>query len=89
MTRTSRRFPPADAFDPDVLDVMGEAFEIAWNFVERSSDHRSSTQPSVLRDILARNIILSARLGETSKVALANFAIGRLRAQTQLNASRF
>jgi hypothetical protein len=81
MNKPLRQFPSTDAFGPESLDVMSEAFDIAWNFVERSS-HPQSADRSVLRDSLARNIILSARLGETSKVALANFAIGRLRTET-------
>jgi hypothetical protein len=82
MNKPLRRFANNNAFGPEALGVMSEAFDIAWSFVERS--HPPSTGDSaVLREILARNIIMSARLGETSKVALANFAIVRLRSETR------
>jgi hypothetical protein len=73
---------PAESFSPEVLDMMSDAFEIAWTFVERSSQP-SSTERSGIREVLARHIVMSAKLGETSKVRLANFAIGRLRADTE------
>jgi hypothetical protein len=85
--QSSRRIQSNDSFSPEALDMMSEAFEIAWNFVERSTAPAMSER-SALREVLARNIVLSARLGETNKVALANFAIVRLRADSQPRRSR-
>ena len=73
--------PPVESFSPETLDVLSEAFEIAWTFVERTSAPPLAER-SALREILARNIVISARKGVTNKVALANFAIGQLGADT-------
>jgi hypothetical protein len=71
--------PLGPAFTPEEVAVLCDAFDAAWDFVQRFSD---ATYPerSVVRQGLARDIIMSARLGETHKVALANFAIRRFRA---------
>lgn len=77
---TISHHPPVESFSPETLNVLSEAFEIAWTFVERSSAPPLAER-SALREILARNIVISARRGVTNKVALANFAIGKLGAE--------
>jgi hypothetical protein len=70
----------AGAFGPDTLEAMGTALDLAWSFVQRSSDAPVRAAESV-REILARNVIKSAQFGARTKLQMASYAIGRLRAQ--------
>lgn len=65
------------SFGPETVDDMALALDLAWNFVRRTD--LDSADGADVREFLARQIFLSARLGETRKVALANDAIRRLR----------
>jgi hypothetical protein len=65
------------AFSPEALIVMGHAFDSAWISLEpRRARHGGDDE--ALREMLALNILMAARLGETNEDALAHSAVRRL-----------
>lgn len=66
------------AFSPEALVVMGHAFDTAWASLRPRRALRDG-DVAILRESLAHNIVMAARLGEANEVALAHSAVRRLR----------
>jgi hypothetical protein len=64
--------------DPDTIKVMDEAFRLAWQF-SRSDPILGEIDQTVLRDSLARELLLSVRTGERNARRLADSVIATLR----------
>ena len=54
-------FVQADAFDPETVAVMGEAFEAALKEFDETG------QTTAVREAVARRIIYAAKLGERDR----------------------
>jgi hypothetical protein len=72
------RFTQQGAFGPEATAAMGQAFDAACE------ELRCTSQPEVIRELIARLIIAAASRGELDpirlrKVALAGFTIFRPR----------
>ena len=73
-----RPIPSAPAFSSEAVALMGEAFDAAWIMVQEPTAPHSAA--SGLREQLAHYILMGARMGETSTLALAHAAVERLHA---------
>jgi hypothetical protein len=60
---------PADAFDPEVLEVLGKAYDMALAALQDAG------QPEVVREVLARRIIKAAKKGERDTAKLCAVAL--------------
>ena len=76
-----------EEFDPKLLVTMGEAFDLAWEFIEKSAYPISDDREDA-RFQLASAVVHLAREGQTNKFILTNRAIGVLRDAEQLRRSR-
>jgi hypothetical protein len=57
------------------------ALELAWTFIQRSQRVKDREADDA-RETVAREVLIAAQLGATSKAELANFAIRRYRIRT-------
>jgi hypothetical protein len=60
---------PADAFDPDALEALGMAYDMAL-----ASLHDVG-QPDVVREVIARRIVRAAKKGERDTAKLCAVAL--------------
>jgi hypothetical protein len=60
---------PADAFEPEVLLVLGKAYDMAVAALHDVG------QPQVVREVLAQRIIQAAQTGERDPAALCATAL--------------
>jgi hypothetical protein len=60
---------PADAFDPETVEALGKAYDMALVALHDIG------QPEVVREVLARRIIAAARKGERDPAALCAVAL--------------
>ena len=60
---------PADAFDPEVLEALGKAYDIAL-----AAPHDTG-QPDFVREVPARRIIKAAKKGERDAAKLCAVAL--------------
>jgi hypothetical protein len=60
---------PTDAFDPETLEALGKAYDMALAAL------RDIGQPEIVREVLARRIIAAARSGERDPAALGAIAL--------------
>jgi hypothetical protein len=67
-----------DEFEPILLSTLAAAFDLAWNFIEKSPQIFSDDK-EVSREQLAAIIIRLAQRGEDNKLRIANRAITILR----------
>jgi hypothetical protein len=63
------RFPEQGAFNPEATAAMGEAFDAACE------ELRCTTQPEVIRELIASLIIAAASRGELDPLRLRNVAL--------------
>ena len=63
---------PTDAFDPQTLEVMGKAYDMAL-----ASLHGVGP-PAVVREVVAKHIINAARNGERDPEALCATALATI-----------
>jgi hypothetical protein len=67
-----------DEFEPVLLSTLAAAFDLAWDFIEKSPETFSDDK-QVSREELAAIIIRLAQRGEDNKLRIANRAITILR----------
>jgi hypothetical protein len=67
-----------DEFEPVLLSTLAAAFDLAWDFIERSPQTFPDNK-QVSREELAAIIIRLAQRGEDNKLRIANRAITILR----------
>jgi ABC-type uncharacterized transport system involved in gliding motility auxiliary subunit len=67
-----------DEFEPVLLSTLAAAFDLAWDFIEKSPQTFSNDK-QVSREELAAIIIRLAQRGEDNKLRIANRAITILR----------
>jgi hypothetical protein len=60
---------PTDAFDPETVETLGKAYDMALAAL------RDMGQPEVVREVLARRIIAAARKGKRDPAALCAIAL--------------
>jgi hypothetical protein len=74
MARTLKHPRPADvgSFDPEILKVLGQAYDMAIAALHDIG------QPDVSHEVIARRIIEAAREGEYDPVVLCALALGAL-----------
>ena len=65
-------------FEPVLLSTLAAAFDLAWDFIERSPQSFPDNK-QVSREELAAIIIRLAQRGEDNKLRIANHAITILR----------
>jgi len=65
-------------FDPTLLAILGEAFDLAWDYVEKSPQSFFDDRTEC-RDELAAIILGLAQRGDDNKIRIANRAIEILR----------
>jgi hypothetical protein len=72
MARTSKDFRPtgADSFDPEILEVLGQAYDMAI------AAARDIGRPNVPRDVIAKRIFKAAEEGEDDPVVLCAIGLG-------------
>lgn len=72
MARTSKQPRPAraDSFEPEILEVLGKAYDMAIAALHGIG------QPDVAREVIARRIIEAAQEGEQDPVVLCAIALG-------------
>jgi hypothetical protein len=64
------------AFEPETIEVMVRAFDIAWAIVEQTVALDGSPEvKAILRNRLAQNILNSATDGERDPDRMAKFAV--------------
>jgi hypothetical protein len=64
------------AFEPETIDVMVRAFDIAWAIVEQTVPLDGSPDAKgILRNRVAQNILSSATNGERDPDRMAKFAV--------------
>ena len=65
-----------DAFEPETIEVMVRAFDIAWAIVEQTVTLDCSQEAkTILRNRVAQNILNSATDGERDPDRMAKFAV--------------
>lgn len=69
---------PADSFDPEVVSVLGKAYDMA---VAALND---IGQPQVVREVLAKRIIKAAQKGERDPAALCAIALAAFNSEKLL-----
>ncbi len=62
-------FPKQSVFEPDAVAVMSEAFDAACR------ELRDTSNPQVVREIIAERIITAASLGERDPIRLRTAAL--------------
>ena len=75
-----------NAFEPQEVKVLTDAFDMACAFVEQSPPDMFP-EPSVAKQILANKIIGLAKAGEKDRIKIANLALGHLRQVSQCRIS--
>ncbi len=69
----------AAAFDNETIELLAEAFEAAWQVIQKSgSPLASPEQSAATRERVAKNIIEAAQNGERSRTRLVDEALARL-----------
>jgi hypothetical protein len=69
----------AEAFDPDSIRILGDAFEDAWQSLRATgTTFHIDGQAGQTREILARCIIEMAKLGERDQRKLRDAALAHL-----------
>jgi hypothetical protein len=61
-------------FDPDAVDILVAAFDVAWQSIKASGAHLSDKQIELTRPILAKYIVEQARRGERDQCRLRDGA---------------
>lgn len=69
-------------FDPAMLATLGDAFDLAWDYVEKSPQSFFDDK-QVCRDELAAIIVSLGQRGDDNKLRIANRAIEILQDATQ------
>jgi hypothetical protein len=69
-------------FEPVLLSTLAAAFDLAWEFIEKSPQTFSDNK-QVSREELAAIIISLAQHGEDNKLRIANRAITILRREAE------
>lgn len=72
-----------DSFDPETLATLGQAFDLAWNYIEQSGAPAFADRDDGQYK-LASILVALAQNGESNKIALANKAIAQLREAEQI-----
>lgn len=60
---------PTDSFDPEVLEALGAAYDMAMAALHDAG------QPDVVREVIARRIIKTAKKGERDPAKLCGIAL--------------
>jgi hypothetical protein len=60
---------PTDSFDPEVLEILGNAYDMAMAALHDAG------QPEVVREVFARRIIRAAKKGECDPAKLCGIAL--------------
>jgi hypothetical protein len=69
-------FLAKSAFDPEMIEVLASAFDIAWQRVKDSGSPLASDEAAAMtRETMAKNIIAAARTGERDKNRLIESAL--------------
>jgi hypothetical protein len=68
----------SEAFDPETITILGEAFDAAWATVQ-ASGARFDGRDEDARDAIARHIVDLAQLGERDRQRLIDGALNRFR----------
>lgn len=64
------------AFDPETIEVMVRAFDLAWAIVEQAVDLNGSPEAkTILRNRVAQNVIDAVTHGESDPNQIAKFAV--------------
>jgi hypothetical protein len=66
-------------FDPETVGLLAEAFDVAWQHIEKSEIFRK-LGPEDCRAMLAGYIIENAKRGQRDRAKLVEDALFRLRA---------
>ena len=67
---------PQTAFDPEAVEMLAFALEVAWDRVQKSgSRFARPAYARATREVLARQIVEAAQLGEKDKRKLAADAV--------------
>jgi hypothetical protein len=70
---------PVPAFDPDTVQIMCGALDIAWQAVEIEAALKVDGNAARAREVLAKQIVDSAKLGERNPQRLVNGALARFK----------
>jgi hypothetical protein len=65
-------------FEPQQLESMSAAFEVAWDFIEKTSRYQFVDKDAA-REELAEIVMHFAQTGELNKLKLANLSIAKMR----------
>ena len=71
---------PAPAFDPDTIQILCRALDTAWQTVETdNATFKVDGNAARAREVLAKHIVDSAKLGERDPQRLADGALARFK----------
>jgi hypothetical protein len=70
---------PVPAFDPDTVQILCGALDIAWQAVEIEAAFKVDGNAARGREVLAKQIVDLAKLGERDPQRLVNGALARFK----------
>ena len=72
---------PGTVFDPEIIQMLASAFDDAWDRLEKSGSRFARPGYSrAMREVIAKRIVGMAQQGVTDPQALAEDAVGFVRA---------
>jgi hypothetical protein len=66
------------AFDPETIDILAAAFEVAWENLQASGGPLTNDTAASTRELLAKRIIDMGSRGERDPLKLMNDALAHL-----------
>jgi hypothetical protein len=70
---------PVPAFDPDTVQILCGALDIAWQTIDIEAAFKVDGNAARAREVLAKQIVDLAKLGERDPRRLANGALARFK----------
>jgi hypothetical protein len=77
MAEVLQFFPQDNTFDPEAVEMLSAALDIAWNRIEKSnSTFARPAYARVMREVVAKHIVEIAKQGVRDPQRLADDAVG-------------